>query len=154
MIRKTGICSLAATLVLLAGCASVQEAPLAQDAAAKNFSTSPDKGTLYIYRKPVLMWAKGQTAPITVDGVMITALRPGYFAVVKIVPGEHAITSATMDTLRVEVQAGKNYFVRENQTITGAWLKLMNETDGETEVKQCELLANLADETSLKPAPK
>jgi len=133
------------------GCASVQQASSEQEAAVKTFATVPDKGTLYIYRKPVVMWARGQTAPITVDGVMIAALRPGHFIVVHVVPGQHAITSATMDTRRVQVEAGKNYFIRERQTVTGAWIEIVHESEGKIDVKNCQLLVNLGDEANLKP---
>jgi hypothetical protein len=140
--------------LLCAGCDSVQYAPIAQDTAAKEFSTTPDKATLYVYRRPALMWAKGQTAPITIDGIVVCALRPGDFMIAKVIAGNHAITSATMDTLRVQAETGKNYFIRESQTFAGSKIVLMNETDGEKEVSQCKLLVNLADDSRLEPNPK
>jgi len=134
-----------------AGCASVQPASVLEDSDAKKFIATPDKATLYIYRRPALMWARGQTSPITVDGVTVAALRPGHFIVLKVVPGKHAITSATMDTLRVDTEDRKNYFIRETQTITGAWIIQVNEADGEKEVRQCQLLVSLADSSRLQP---
>lgn len=140
--------------LLCAGCDSVQYASTAQDASAKEFSATSDKATLYVYRRPALMWAKGQTAPITIDGIVVCALRPGDFLIAKMTPGNHAITSATMDTLRVQAEAGKNYFIRESQTFSGAKIVLMSETNGKKEVSQCKLLLNLADDSRLEPNPK
>jgi hypothetical protein len=82
---------------------------------------------------------------------MVCALRPGHFMIAKVIPGEHAITSATMDTLRVQAEAGKNYFIRESQTFAGSKIVLMSDADGEKEVSHCKFLVNLADDSRLEP---
>lgn len=96
------------------------------------------------------MWARGQVLPFTLDGITVAALRPGFFAVVKVDAGEHAITTADMDTLRIQVEAGKNYYIHQSQTLVKEVAKQVDEAQAKAEISKCNMVENLIVGDTLK----
>jgi hypothetical protein len=102
-------------LFLCTSCATVPMASEKQDALAKKFQASPDKGLIYLIR-PSKTFGMGVTLPAVVDERTVGNLKSGSYALVEVAPGKHDIWvrgSFNNDTtLKIDIEAGKLYFVK------------------------------------------
>jgi hypothetical protein len=98
------------SIVLMTGCASVNKAPAAADAAAKEFKANPSAAQIYVYRNEVL--GAALSMPVTLDGKLAGNTGPKSFFKFDVPAGNHVITSqGTESTLTVTTELGKLYYV-------------------------------------------
>ena len=102
-------------LFLCTSCATVPMASEKQDALAKRFQAAPDKGLIYLIR-PSKAFGMGVSLPTVVDELTIGSLKSGSYALVEATPGKHDIwvrgSFYNDTTLKLDIEAGKLYFVR------------------------------------------
>ncbi len=137
---------LIATIALLAGCAAtVPMAPKEQSSANKTFKAPPtNMAGVYIYRDNSA-FGKALTKTLSIDGVAIGESAPGVFFHREVKPGEHTLATQAEfgeNTLKLNAQAGKNYFFRQYMkwgTFKGsANIEAVSEEVGKQGVSQCE----------------
>jgi len=133
-------------IFFLSGCASVPMASLEKDATAKNFSTQPDKATLFIYRNESF----GAAVPVTVsvNGKTLGQTAAMTYFRLNMAPGKYTISSHAEDVslLGLDVDAGKNYFVWQEIKM-GMWsarskLQQVDEIKGRAGVTESKLIAS------------
>lgn len=109
MIKRFAVIGLLA--LSMVGCASVQMADPAQDAAAKKFEAKAGVSTLYIYRNEFIGTAK--TMDLEVDGKLVGQTKGKTFVLLNVAPGKHTIVGKAEndDKLEIETLAGKVYYV-------------------------------------------
>ena len=78
-------------IVFLAGCASVPMAPPEEDAAAKEFSTHPDKASIFVFRNESMGGAVSMD--ITLNGEAMGKSGPKTFFHWLVDPGRYEIVS-------------------------------------------------------------
>ncbi len=137
---------LAATLALLAGCASVVPmAPADQDAASKTFrAPSAGMAGVYLYRDNSFV-GKALKKRLSIDGVAIGETAPGVFFHREVKPGKHVIATQAEfgeNTVELNAEAGKNYFFQQYikmGTFKGsAGIQAVSEEQGKDAVLQCK----------------
>jgi len=102
------------------------------------------KAGLYVYRNSSFGGALKKT--VSLDGTAIgTTARKTYFYKV-IAPGSHTLATESEfgdNTLPLQAEAGKNYFVRQYIKMGvfrgGANIEMVSEEDGKREVLECDL---------------
>lgn len=101
----------AAALSSLVGCGSVPMSSPEQDAAAKKFTTSTDKASLYVYRNESMGGAV--TMHVLLDNVALGDTSGHTYLYKLIAPGKHTITSQAENTdmIEIDAKAGSNVFV-------------------------------------------
>ncbi len=138
--------TLIAMIAALTGCAAtVPMAPKEQSVAHKAFKApSANMAGIYVYRNNSA-FGKALTKTISIDGVVIGESAPGVFFRREVKPGEHTVTTQAEfgdNTLKLNAEAGKNYFVRQYMkwgTFKGsANVEVVSEEIGKQEVQQCE----------------
>jgi len=124
------------------GCASVPMASLDQDTKAKSFVVQTDKSNIYVYRNEVL----GGAIPITValDGKVAGQTAMQTYFLFEIDPGPHEVSpiAENVSTLKLDIQAGKSYFVWQEVKM-GMWmarsqLQQVDEETGHKGVSECK----------------
>lgn len=143
------------TILLAAGCASVPMADDQQDAAAKQFTTTPDKAALYVYRNESLggavplavavnRWTVGETLAKT---YLRVDLAPGTYEVES--RGENA------STLTLTMEPGKPYYVW--QEVKMGWMKARtqlhqtDEANGKAGVMESKLIVTTPPGDQVRP---
>lgn len=132
--------------LLLSGCASVEMAPKADSAKAKNFS-APTNGNagVYIYRNGFL--GKALKRNLWINGECIGESAPDTFFYTQ-VPGNKAYELATEsefspNTLGVSLDANKNYFFRQyikmGLIVGGSDLEVIPEEQGKQDISKLEM---------------
>lgn len=104
-------------LLLLSGCAATGSQFTGVEAAS-----SPKIGVVYFYR-PKAFVGGGVKVQLADNGEDIMRLQNGQFARYEVMPGKHEFRTDTMaidKAVEVEIEAGKNYFIRAGIR-QGAW---------------------------------
>lgn len=135
-----------ACVAILSGCASVEMAPKAESAKAKEFA-APSKGNagLYIYRDSFV--GKALKKDVWVDGKCIGESAPDVFFYTEVAGGKpHKIDTESEfspNTLELVTEAEKNYFIRQyikvGVFVGGAGLELIPEEQGKQAVRALEM---------------
>lgn len=135
-----------ATALILTGCASVNMAPKADSDAAKQFrAPAPDKAGVYIYRNSMLGGALKKD--IWLDGKCIGESAPNIFFYTETEGGKsHVIDTESEfspNSLKVQMEGGKNYFVRQyikmGAFVGGAGVEQVTEEQGKQDIQTLEL---------------
>jgi Protein of unknown function (DUF2846) len=136
--------ALFAAAALVAGCASVNKAPEAADASAKQFTANPAAAVVYVYRNETL----GAAVPmaLAVNGKQVATTAAKTFVRLELPAGTHLITSqGDKSQLSLEVQTGKVYYVwqevKMGLVVGGSKLQLVPEDVGRKGVLECALIA-------------
>ncbi|MBK6619270.1 MAG: DUF2846 domain-containing protein [Nitrosomonas sp.] len=137
--------TISATL-LFSGCASVQMAPKAESAKAKEFN-APSQGNagVYLYRNSFV--GKALKKDLWIDGKCIGESAPDVFFYTE-VEGEklHKIDTESEfspNTLELVLEAGKNYFIRQfikiGVFVGGAGVEQVPEEQGKADITKLEM---------------
>lgn len=116
---------LVASMLALAGCASVQYGDKTVEAELKKFAAVPGKTSLYVCRVGGFA-AGGVTSTVMVDGHAIGNLKPKMFAHKVVEPGEHAVqlvndgVAGSSGIYKLQTQANEIAFVWAGMT-AGGW---------------------------------
>jgi hypothetical protein len=135
-------------MLVMVGCSSIPMAGIDQDLAVKKFMVKPDKANIYVYRK-------GRAGSLVSMGVELDGSEVGVnlvnsYLALEVSPGEHILTSHAGNTsyLKINVEAGKNYFVRQEATVVffipRTRLQLVSEAEGKDTVGWCRLVDSVA----------
>lgn len=138
--RTAAKVAVAASFVLLYGCASVNKAPASVDAESKQFKPNPAVSQVYVYRNETM--GAALSMPVTVDGKLAGNTGPHSFFKFDLPAGSHTITSqGTESQLTVQTEAGKLYFVWQEVKMGafsgGSKLQLVSEEQGKRGVAEC-----------------
>lgn len=131
--------------LFLSGCASVPLGDTQKDSAAKQFSTSPDKAGVYIYRNESFGAAIKMDVAVDSKPLGQTASKTYFYTEVE--PGKHTITSKSenTDTLDFDAAAGKLYYVWQEVKMGVIYartkLHLVGDAEGQKGVLESKLAA-------------
>ena len=135
---------LAASLMALAGCASVPMGDIKKDAELKTFSPKADVALIYVYRNEFLLAA--QRMYVEIDGRPLGQTAVKTYLVAEVSPGRHIVTSVLFeraDSLEIEAVAGKLYYVWQEVKLGWEYprtrLHLVSEEEGRKGVLECQL---------------
>ena len=109
-IRAASI-TLAVISMLLGGCAATPQASLQDDAAAKQFESTPSTAIVYLYRAD---YPSNVGFPVLwLDNRLIGELTPASYFRVSVRPGKNLLTAYAGDNgrLEFETRSGEVYFV-------------------------------------------
>jgi hypothetical protein len=107
-----------ATVVSLAGCASMSTGP-GSSAATPAIQGTPGKAVIYLVRtRPDTSYLTGA---LTLDDQMIGATYAGTYLRLEVAPGRHRIAGYGQDTgaITLDTQADRIYFVQHS--VAGSW---------------------------------
>ena len=137
--------TICATL-LFSGCASVQMAPKADSAKAKEFA-APKAGNagVYLYRNSFV--GQALKKDLWIDGKCIGESAPDVFFYTEVEGGKlHKIDTESEfspNTLEIMLEAGKNYFIRQfikiGVFVGGAGVEQVPEEQGKADVSKLEM---------------
>ena len=128
-------------IVSLSGCASVPMATSEQDAKAKDFSTLPDKGSVFIFNNTTL---ETDAQLVSVNGKIVGSTTANTYLRFNLIPGNYTINAYAgygNPMIVLKVEPGTNYFVKEDFGIPFT-LEKRNETDGRKAVLESKLVAS------------
>ncbi len=145
MFKKTLLVLSLVFASVLAGCATVPMAPVEDDTARKTFSPPPQGASgLYVYRNSTFGGALVKS--IYIDGELIGKSAPMTYFYQEVTPGEHVLSTQSEfsnNDLALDMEAGRNYFVRQyikmGVFVGGANLELVSEEEGMEGVLECKL---------------
>lgn len=153
---KISAATVSAFLLLgLSGCASVPMAPPDQDSRAKNFSTTPNKATLYIYRNET--FGRAISMPVSINGKVLGQTAAETYFRVNLPPGKYVVESKAENdsSLYLTMEAGKNYFVwqevKQGFWIAQSLLQKADESTGRAGVMRSKLISLSIFENDLAP---
>jgi hypothetical protein len=131
------------SFAFLYGCASVNKAPAADDAAAKAFQPKPGVAQVYVYRNETL--GAAVSMPVTVDGKLAGSTGANTYFKFDLAPGKHRITSqGDGSVLDLDAEAGKLYFVWQEVKMGlmsgGSKLQVVDSEKGRKGVAECSLI--------------
>lgn len=136
-----------AAAALLTGCASVNMASKEDSAKAKQFAAPADEKNagLYVYRNSFV--GKALKKDIWVDGKCLGESAPDVFFYTPVEGGKSLTISTESEfspnDLKLNVDAGKNYFVRQyikmGVLVGGAGVELMTEQQGKADIAPLEM---------------
>lgn len=135
-----------ATSVLVTGCASVNMAPKEESIKAKQFAPpAANNAGLYIYRNSFV--GKALKKDIWIDGKCLGESAPDVFFYTQVEGGKNIKVSTESEfspnDLMVQVDSGKNYYVRQYMKIGafvgGAGVELIPEQQAKTDIAQLEM---------------
>ncbi len=131
MLRHFGI----VFTLALAGCVSAPKASPESQAAATKFVAPADKAQVYIIRPS--SFGLAVLYHVSIDGRIIGSLPAETYLVQQLPPGSHVVSffnNTSQESTTVEVEAGKNYFLRVGMnpvsTSNRARMKLVPEEEG------------------------
>lgn len=143
--KIVSVVMLTATL-LISGCASVDMAPKAESARAKEFNP-PSQGNagVYVYRDSFV--GKALKKDVWIDGKCIGESAPDMFFYTEVEGGKnHKIDTESEfspNTVELMFEAGKNYFIRQfikmGVFVGGAGLEQIPEEQGKIAVAKLEM---------------
>ncbi|RZT06305.1 Protein of unknown function [Duganella sp. CF402] len=135
-----------AAATLLTGCASVNMANKEDSAKAKQFAApAGNNAGLYVYRNSFV--GKALKKDIWVDGKCLGESAPDVFFYTQVEGGKSLTISTESEfspnDLTLNVDAGKNYFVRQyiklGVLVGGAGVELMTEQQGKADIAPLEM---------------
>jgi hypothetical protein len=139
--------SISAMFVFLSGCATVPMATLMQDESAKNFSTLPNKGVVFIYRNEGFIGAS-LAFIVSVNGKTLGETAPMTYFRLNLNPGKYRIDSysiADNSAVDLNVEAGRTYFVWQEIKLglAGGSTRLhdMSQSEGKEGILESKLIA-------------
>ncbi len=143
LIRKMLFSAVLMGALMATGCASVNKAPAALDAEAKQFNTHPDFAQVYVYRNET--FGAAISMPVAVDGQRAGTTGPKSFFMFQLPEGSHTISSQNgASSLLINAEKNKNYFVwqevKMGMASGGSKLQLVSEQQGRSGVQQCSLI--------------
>ena len=134
--------------LLLGSCASTSKAPESKSNDAKTFSTSVDKGTVYLYRTGRALGAAGQLL-VKINSLDAGGTGPGTFFKWDLKPGTYTFSSSTAESsavVQVDVKADQVYYIRQDARLGidkgRVSLKEVDAKKGQSEVQNCKLLVS------------
>jgi hypothetical protein len=150
---RLSIVSVGAALVFLfSGCASVPMAVSERDAKSKEFLTSPDRASIYIYRNENFGAAIPLTISVNKRTLGQTAART--FFHISVAPGRYTIDSISenVSTLNINVDASKNYFIWQEVKM-GMWsarsaVQQVDDAKGRAGVLECKEIASTIEDSA------
>jgi hypothetical protein len=131
---------------LASGCASVNMADPAQDAARKTFTAPADKAGIYIYRNEAL--GAAVRMPVAINGQLAGQTAANTYLYKEVAPGKvkvESLTEGRENIIEFEAKAGTlNYIWQEVKM--GMWaaaskLHLVSAEQGQKGVKETKLIA-------------
>jgi hypothetical protein len=135
-----------AAVLLISGCASVEMAPKAESAKAKEFNP-PSQGNagVYIYRDSIV--GKALKKDIWIDTKCIGESAPDVFFYTEVEGDKtHKVDTESEfspNTLELVFETGKNYFIRQfikfGVFVGGAGLEQVSEEQGKKDVTKLEM---------------
>jgi TPR repeat protein len=143
-------------IVCLSGCSSVRMATTEQDKSAKEFSTLPDQGTVFIFRNGATGSSRGHL--VSMNGTTLGETAAHTYFRLNLNPGKYRIDSHSQrnhSTIDLEVESGRNYFVWQEITRGDEYvtrLQTVNETEGRKGVLESKLIAFSIPEDQLSAA--
>lgn len=148
-LRNTLICALVLfSAGMCCSCASVSKASEDESNKAKNFVAPADRGSVYLYRTGRAV-AAAVAFNVQVNGMDAGGTGPGSFFKWDLKPGVYTFLSSTNEssaTVRLNVEAGKTYFIRQDARMgVDAGRVAMKEVDaskGKNEISGCKLLVS------------
>ncbi len=127
-------------------CASTSKTTSEKSEAAKTFTASDDKGTVYLYRTGRAVGAAGQLS-VRVNSTTAGGTGPGTFFKWDLKPGSYTFASSSAESsavIQIDVKAGQVYYIRQDARMglsSGRiTMKEVDSSQGESEVKKCKLL--------------
>jgi hypothetical protein len=135
-----------ATSMLVTGCASVNMAPKEDSTKAKQFALpTGNNAGLYVYRNS--FFGKALKKDIWIDDKCLGESASDVFFYTQVEGGKSIKVSTesefSANDLMVQVDSGKNYFVRRyikiGALVGGAGVELMSEQQGKTDIAQLEM---------------
>jgi hypothetical protein len=135
-----------ATSFFVTGCASVNMAPQADSAKAKQFAApGANNAGLYVYRNSFV--GKALKKDIFIDGNCLGESAPDVFFYTEVAGGKTLKISTESEfspnDLTLSVDSGKNYFVRQyikmGVLVGGAGVELVTEQQGKTDIAPLEM---------------
>jgi len=128
------------------GCATVPLASQSETSAAKRFETSVGSAGIYVMRDSMFGAALKKT--VYVDGTTIGSTAPNSFLFFRVKEGVHVLATESEfseNFLNVNVEHGKNYFVRQTIKmgvfVGGAKLTEISEVEGKSAIQSLKLAA-------------
>ncbi len=145
---RSTLAGLTVAFALLAGCASVPTATVEEDSARKRFDPPPEQmAGIYIYRNSNFGAALKKS--VTVNGRALGQTAPMTYFYTVVPPGEHTLATESEfgdNSLVLDAEAGKNYFVRQyikmGVFVGGSKLEMVDEATGKEGVLECTLAAS------------
>jgi hypothetical protein len=137
---------LIAASFVLTGCASVTMAPKEDSAKAKQFAApAANNAGLYVYRNSFV--GKALKKDIWIDGKCLGESAPDVFFYTEVEGGKKLTISTESEfspnDLNLDVDSGKNYFVRQyirmGAFVGGAGVEQVSEQQGKTDIAQLEM---------------
>jgi hypothetical protein len=143
LLRKLVASAVITGATFMSGCASINKAPAALDAEAKQFTPNPNHAQVYVYRNE--SFGGAISMPVTVDGKSAGNTGPKSYFKFNLPEGKHVITSqGDKSTLNIETENNKNYYVWQEVKMgalsAGSHLQVVDETKGQAGVKECTLI--------------
>jgi len=128
---------LAIFVLLAVGCASTPQATPERDAQAKQFTTHPDAGTIYVYRSETDRL--DDETVLFIDGRIVGQTLPGTYFRIDTVPGRRILHGVGVDTGKIEVNArpGALYFVELYVIEARSHYRLVDERVGRQRIAKC-----------------
>ena len=126
--------------LLTHGCASVPMAAIGEESEAKTFSIKNDTAKVYVFRTTSFT-GSAVALQVSVDGRIIGTTGVGTFLMFELPPGVHKISSYALDgtrVLKLEAEAGKLYFVKQNRQMSHSLIQVA-EAEGKENVLRCRL---------------
>ncbi len=143
MIKKAILSAMVLGAMFLTGCASINKAPVEQDAAAKEFKPNPQYSQVYVYRNETL--GAALSMPVTVDGKLAGTTGANSFFKFDLPAGKHTITSqGNKSVLELSTENNKIYYVWQEVKMGafsgGSELQLVDEKEGQEGVRECTMI--------------
>ena len=149
MTRRFGL--LLSALLLAAGasaCASVSHAPETVSAEAKTSDVPEGRGSVILYRRGRAVGAALATQ-IKINGTDAGGTGPGTFFRWDLTPGSYAFSASSNEssaTVRVDVEAGRVYFIEQMERLglqSGrVQLQTRDEATGKSQIQGLKLLVS------------
>ena len=142
---RTLAASLAVSVALVSGCASVPEASAELDQAAKRFSAPNDRAGLYIYRNET--FGAAIKVNVLMDDKYLGETASKTYFYVEVPPGKHTVVSKAENESMVSFDAiaGRLYYVWQEIKMglfqPRTELKLVDETTGRAGVMESKRIA-------------
>jgi tetratricopeptide (TPR) repeat protein len=137
-----------AVVFLFASCATPNlKADKASQLQAKSFSPKAGLSNIYVYR-PTNFGGGAVDYSITIDKQHAGDLENGFFALIEIPPGKHAVSTSAIersdvagDVILLDTKAGNNYFLLHETGFFGVELHQVDEAIGKREVAKYSMAA-------------